>query len=408
MGSNTVVTSVVVWLIVFLMLKEFMVVQVKGASSKVVPSGDISKVEDAQLFHIYYGQSFKVIKNSIDGKSYLLMQNNSRMAIRTKYCTGRIKSFVVPLANFSADTTFFPVSFFELLGLLENLKGLTSESLTSECVLKSFTNGDIMLVNKTDMKQLSQFTAHFISNIDEEQACNFAAFVPLEERTPLQRAEWIKYLATYTNSEARANAVYDAVKANYMCLSKAAANLTTRFKPVVAWVEYYQGIWGFGKEGFKLQFVADAGGENVDDTVSNNSYNVSNPDDMENFRAVLTTVDVVIDETYVLETSEYTLSAFLENIGVEDKSCFGFLTNQRLWRYDKRAQKSASSDWYDRAISQPQLALADLIEAFFPTGNYNTTFFRNLAKEEAVILVGPEMCDRNSSTPMEPTILPCQ
>ena len=29
-----------------------------------------------------------------------------------------------------------------------------------------------------------------------------------------QRAEWIKYLATYTNSEARANAVYDAVSPN--------------------------------------------------------------------------------------------------------------------------------------------------------------------------------------------------
>jgi hypothetical protein len=28
----------------------------------------------------------------------------------------------------------------------------------------------------------------------------------------LQRAEWIKYLGTFTNSEGRANTVYDAVK----------------------------------------------------------------------------------------------------------------------------------------------------------------------------------------------------
>ncbi|RLN43376.1 uncharacterized protein C2845_PM01G00880 [Panicum miliaceum] len=354
--------------------------KLKAAPAPVV-AGPVSRVEDARMFQIYYGQSFKVIKNSGDGKSYLLMQNTSKMASKTKYCTGRIKSFVIPLANFSVDTTASPVSFFELLGVLENLKGITSNQVASECVLQSYTSGNTQLVNRTDAQTLSQFSAQFISNIDEDKGCNFAAYVPLEEDTPLQRAEWIKYLGTFTNSEDRANAVYDAIKRNYLCLSKAAANLSTRFKPIVAWIEYTQGMWTFVKESYALQYITDAGAEIVDATITNKRFNSSDSEDMDNFHAILCTVDVVIDQTYALEPAEYKLSTFLENINVSHDSCFSFVSNRSIWRFDKRIGASGTLDWYDGAISQPQLVLGDLIEVFFPTGNYTAIYFRNLAKE---------------------------
>ncbi|RCV46845.1 hypothetical protein SETIT_9G563800v2 [Setaria italica] len=381
--------------------------KLKAAPAPVV-AGPVSKVEDARMFQIYYGQSFKVIKNSGDGKSYLLMQNTSKMASKTKYCTGRIKSFVIPLANFSVDTTASPVSFFELLGVLENLKGITSNQVASECVLQSYASGNTQLVNRTDAQTLSQFSAQFISNIDFDKGCNFAAYVPLEEDTPLQRAEWIKYLGTFTNSEDRANAVYDAIKRNYLCLSKAAANLSTRFKPIVAWIEYTQGMWTFVKDNYALQYITDAGAEIVDATITNKRFNSSDPEDMDNFHAILCTVDVVIDQTYALEPAEYKLSTFFENINVSHDSCFSFVSNRRIWRFDKRIGASGTLDWYDGAISQPQLVLGDLIEVFFPTGNYTTIYFRNLAKEEGVTEIGPEMCLRSISTTMEPIILPCQ
>ncbi|XP_010556240.1 PREDICTED: uncharacterized protein LOC104825578 [Tarenaya hassleriana] len=368
--------------------------EASGASSNV-KVGSISKVEEADNFHIYYGQTFKVIKNAIDGKSYLLIQNTSRMAVRTKYCTARIKSFVIPLIDYSVDTLSsqgaFPVSFFELLGILGSMRGITSKEVASECVVRMWEEGHVSVVERD---QISQFAAHFVSDTEQPQSCNFANFVPLSEASPLQRAEWIKFLGAFSNLETRANQVYDAVKASYTCLSQMASNKTKTFKPIVAWMQYDDnGVWSFTKEPYKLKYVEDAGGENIDNSINKMSYNVSDSDDLESLHAILCTVDVVIDETITSDPQNYTETAFLRNINIEDCSCFSFLSNQSIWRYDKRVGNGTVLDWYDGAISQPNRVLGDIVEALFPTGNYTTSYFRNIAKGEGVV--------RNGSSIME-------
>lgn len=72
------------------------------------------------------------------------------------------------------------------LGLLESLKGVTSDTVASPCVLKLYKEGQIEMLNKSDYQMISQFSAHFFSDTDQHSACNFATTVPFSEDTPLQ------------------------------------------------------------------------------------------------------------------------------------------------------------------------------------------------------------------------------
>lgn len=89
-------------------------------------------------------------------------------------------------ANWRVSFVYVNV-FLQLLGILENLKGVTSDSVASQCLLKLYQSGEIKIINQSDPQQLVQFGAHFVTDsTDQPQACNIASFVPFVEETPLQ------------------------------------------------------------------------------------------------------------------------------------------------------------------------------------------------------------------------------
>ncbi|KAH9301888.1 hypothetical protein KI387_013471, partial [Taxus chinensis] len=343
---------------------------------------EISKAEQAQGFNIFYGQyyEYKVVQNFISNSSYILFEDSSKLPSRSIHCSAKLKSFSSPFANYSVDTTKVPVSFLELLGVLDNLKGVTSESTSSACLMKYIADGYVQQINQEDQEQILQFTAYLSSFSVAVPQCNYISFDPFGELKPLQRAEWIKYVAALMDYEARANNVFKMVEENYLCLRALAMNAST--KPTVAWMAFDKDTWSFSNETYKLQYVLDAGGSNLEDWVYISTFNRSLPSEVESFHCILSRLDVVIDESYIAVPSDYTLSTFIENAHISEYDTFSFIANQSVWRYDKQIESSCtiSNDWFDGAISQPQLVLGDLIQAFHPQTNYSTVFLRNIAK----------------------------
>ncbi|KAH7307388.1 hypothetical protein KP509_22G056700 [Ceratopteris richardii] len=212
--------------------------------------------------------------------------------------------------------------------------------------------------------------------------------------------------------EERANDVYNKIQSNYQCLNASSKGINIS-KPSVAWMTYSMasGIWTFSKESFKLQLISDAGGLNLDSYNMPSYFNMSIQSDVDVFHSVISSLDVVIDETHSTDPSEYTLDNVLASANITDSSNFSFLANKRLWRYDKRVGINNALDWTEGALAQPQIVLHDLIEVLYPSpdgGILDITYFRNIANGESVVNSTLAACPRTDLTsPVEPLIIPC-
>ncbi|GAB4478896.1 MAG: ABC transporter substrate-binding protein [Anaerolineae bacterium] len=174
------------------------------------------------------------------------------------------------------------------------------------------------------------------------------------ERTPLARAEWIKFIAAFFNAEAQANAVFENIEAQYQQAAALAAGAEQR--PTVFTSLPYQGTWYMpGGASFVARLIADAGGDYIyaDDESTGSLFL-----DFETVYDAAKDADIWLDVAFV---------ATLADLQAADARYADFNAFQQgnVYAYDARSSEYGL-EYFETSSARPHVVLLDLVHIFHP------------------------------------------
>jgi hypothetical protein len=379
------------------------------ANTRVAVDGAIAgtaTVTVAGDFSITYHKYFKVVKNlqTDPVKTYILRICGSDAP--TKYPDGTAieagaKHFSVPVKGVGIGGST-PSAFLEPLDLLDEVKLADVTYAHSPCLHAAQVAGDITQESANFASKAASETSVELVLTDKWNTgtCNCDKDVVFDasgDDTPLGRAEWIKFLATFFNEEDRANLVFSREKSAYdatKALAAAAAALyeLTKAKKKCAWVNGLK----VDMAPYKNTYCTDASME---------PFSVT-PDAGKTFKTygskadlatALADVDVIIDETYGNgdpATDFPDKASVLSNLGITLKE------GAVLLREDKEVHDTGSSHnwaWAESAIARPAHVLQGLVHAVWPNSvreipDSCVDYFRDMTAGETVKVVDHTHC----------------
>ncbi|KAJ3336508.1 hypothetical protein HDU93_002678 [Gonapodya sp. JEL0774] len=289
--------------------------------------------------------------------------------------------FTSPL--FLAGTTSRTMTrFLERLGLREHIIYVPNvDRISSPCVLKLAQSNYTFSIPKSnwDGSDVDILFNRGPGVTDNETVIDIPTkeviVSSLYEDTPLQKFEWIKFVAAFFNLEASANAIFDAGKSTYDCnVQSISASLATfgGKKPTVAWVGYNVKDNNFITEDwtYKSQIIKDAGGTDIVFPTKTLQADV---------KSLIRNADVLIEDT----PNVARLSSILGSYGLTVNTTDGwsFVSEKRIYKVDKVVTVNSFLDDFSQSFwAMPDYILMDLIDILFPTFNppWNTVWFRNI------------------------------
>jgi iron complex transport system substrate-binding protein len=177
------------------------------------------------------------------------------------------------------------------------------------------------------------------------------------ERSPLARAEWIKFTALFYNAEQEARRQFESIVAEYTSLTERAAAAADDGAPTVFTGAPYQGTWWVSGGGsYAARLLEDAGARYVwSDDDSTGSLML----DVESVFAKAGSADYWLNTGYwnTLEDAKNADERFTE---------FKPYETGQMYNNNRRMGPGGGNEYFETGPANPHWILADLIKIFHP------------------------------------------
>jgi iron complex transport system substrate-binding protein len=189
------------------------------------------------------------------------------------------------------------------------------------------------------------------------------------EKSPLAKAEWIKFFGVLYNKEKEANSIFNQIEHDYIEAKKIALNATS--KPTVLCGAMYKDVWYLPNgTSAEAQFLNDANANYLwKDTKETGSIALS-------FEAVFNkakTTDLWLSPSY------YSSYEALEKSNAHYTQ-FSAFQEKKIFTFSNTTGKTGGVTYYELGMARPDLVLKDMIKICHTEllQDYKTTFFKPL------------------------------
>jgi len=387
--------------------------------------GTTSTVTVAKDFSVQYFDTFKVLRNHKDNKTYVLHQCGTP-EITKDLLPEHAKDapvFSTPVQAWSTALTS-PLVFLDMLGLNNRADVVDMTYVTSPCLhrlAKCSSEDEFGHTHIASSDEVGNPNPLFKANITEgdskvhfidawgtgkTESSKDVSFDATSDPGILNRAEWVKFVAVFFNVEPLANTVFDGIQRRLNDVSKLSMGDNALPKQVafVAYNAEYKSeswsspeSWVIDNAAYKMDTIKLAGATAYSEDKKQSFPNATG------VKEALKGVDCVIDETFAPDPRTYNVTHFLAKFDLElegaDLSDYPFLANKCVIRLDKRLGETkygVGMDWYESAVGHPDIVVKDLVSLIHNgavSSDYKTRYMRNIAKGEVPYVTSPNDCE---------------